>query len=382
MTNLLIKYVFNKTKTNTSILNCMQNITFIVSFIFISLVTYAQDGLERIIVEKYYISDLNDATLNNVGGELPIGSTTYRIYLDMLPGFRFQSCFGSDIPDHPLIIGTSTKFFNNEDRGSIFPTFNKNATKNNTVLLDSWVSGGYACAGNLGILKSQDNSVETVVNNDGILKNINPDAGIPLTQQDGLIAGTTNQIIVAGITDGDSGLNRLLDNTNDGPIGSTLMTTNGLWGVPGGSAGPDTVQNIVLIGQFTTDGDFSFELNVQIGKTGNVEQYVARNREGDERTNSSLVYPLSVNTDDYFFSKVSKFKLSPNLISESLVIPQNILNVNDCKYEIFEVSGALVHGGNININSALIPTHNLQPGVHFIRIYNTAQIKVAKFVKM
>ncbi len=362
--------------------NSMRNITLVILFFFTCLVSYAQNGLERIIVEKYYISDINDATLNDVGGELPVGSTTYRIYVDMLPGFRFQSCYGSDIPDHPLIIATSRKFFNNEDRGAIFPTFNKNATKNNTVLLDSWVSGGYACAGNLGILKSEDNGVETVVNNDGILKNINPDAGIALTQEDGLITGSTNQLIVAGITEGDSGLNRLLDNTNDGPMGSMIMTTNGLWGVPGGTAGPDTVQNIVLIGQFTTDGDFSFELNVQVGKIGTVEQYVARNREGDEITIPSLVYPLSVNTDDYFFSKVSKFELSPNIVSESLVIPQNMLSMIDYKYEIFEVTGALVHSGHVNINSALIPTHNLQSGLHFIRIYDNKQIKVAKFVKM
>lgn len=350
--------------------------------IFSVLAANAQNGLERVIVEKYYISDLNDATLNNVGGVLPIGSTTYRIYLDMLPGYRFQSCFGSDIPDHPLIIATSTKFFNNEDRGAIFPTFNKNATKNNTVMLDSWVSGGYACAGNLGILKSEDDGVETVINNDGILKNSNPDAGIPLTQQDGLIAGSTNQIIVAGITDGDTGLNRLLDNTNDGPIGSMLMTTNGLWGVPGGSKGPDSVQNVVLIGQFTTDGEFSFELNVQIGKIGTVEQYVARNREASEMTIPSLVYPLSVNTEDYFFSKVSRFELSPNLIGESLMIPQNVLSYQDAKFEIFEVSGALVHSGKVNVNSALIPTFNLHSGIHFVRIYNNTQIKVAKFVKM
>jgi neutral trehalase len=41
-------------------------------------VAQQQNGLERIIVEKYYISDENDQQCDE--GELPAGSVTYRIY--------------------------------------------------------------------------------------------------------------------------------------------------------------------------------------------------------------------------------------------------------------------------------------------------------------
>lgn len=50
----------------------------------------AQNGLKNIIVERYYVSDVADTALNSDGGTLPVGSVTYRIYADMLPGYKFE----------------------------------------------------------------------------------------------------------------------------------------------------------------------------------------------------------------------------------------------------------------------------------------------------
>ena len=46
---------------------------------------YAQNGLENIVVEKYYVSNAADAagSIANNGGALPVGAVTYRIYADM-----------------------------------------------------------------------------------------------------------------------------------------------------------------------------------------------------------------------------------------------------------------------------------------------------------
>jgi hypothetical protein len=45
-----------------------------------------------------------------------------------------------------------------------------------------------------------------------------------------------------------------------------------------------------LIGQVTTDGELSFELNIQIGTPeGKVQRYVARNPMESEFTHESLV---------------------------------------------------------------------------------------------
>jgi hypothetical protein len=122
-----------------------------------------QNGLENIIVEKYYISDGNDTIANLDGGVLPVGSVTYRVYVDMLPGYKFQVCYG--VPTHELRIETTTLFFNNEDRGSTSPNFSFTNAAKNTVMLDSWLSVGAACNGYMGILKSDDNGVGNIVNN-------------------------------------------------------------------------------------------------------------------------------------------------------------------------------------------------------------------------
>ena len=86
----------------------------------------AQKGLERVIVEKYYVSNADDSIAS--AGILPVGSVTYRVYFDMLPGYAFTAAYGN--APHPLIIKTSTKFFNNEDRGSTNPIYTKLQAKN------------------------------------------------------------------------------------------------------------------------------------------------------------------------------------------------------------------------------------------------------------
>ena len=41
--------------------------------------------LQKVIVEKYYISDANDAS-DTLGGGINTGTTTYRIFVDLAPG--------------------------------------------------------------------------------------------------------------------------------------------------------------------------------------------------------------------------------------------------------------------------------------------------------
>ena len=249
---------------------------------------YAQTGLECVEVERYYVSNSSDTALNATGGRLPVGSVTYRIYADMLPGYTFQAVYGVDVApsgvigsgDHELRIETSTLFFNNEDRGDITPSYTKSRCSDNTVMLDSWLSAGAACVGNFGIPKSADNAVANVVNADGILQNNDASAGIPLTQRDGIIAvtgRTPTAVTLVGLTGSQ------FNNQNDGTNGPLLSTYNGSWACLGGCTGPDSLSNKVLIAQITTDGIFSFELNVQIGTPqGGIERYVARNPVGNE----------------------------------------------------------------------------------------------------
>ncbi len=260
----------------------MKRITLILLLLILNHSSKAVNGLENIIVEKYYISNENDATLDATGGVLPPGSVTYRIYVDMLPNYKFQAAFG--ITGHELKLATTTNFFNNEDRGNTAPTFTKTQAAGNTVMLDSWLSAGAACSGNFGVLKSDDNATSNTVNADGILQNNDALAGIPLTSRDGFLAGSPQSVTFVGI----SSLLPIFGNVNN--AGNLFSTFNGSWSSLSGSVGP-TTDNKVLIAQITTDGIFSFELNIQIGTpTGGVQQYVARNPTGSQIQMSSLIY--------------------------------------------------------------------------------------------
>jgi hypothetical protein len=293
----------------TKKLKVMRNLVLVFTLLICSWNLNAQNGLENIIVEKYYISDGNDTIANLDGGVLPVGSVTYRVYVDMLPGYKFQVCYG--VPTHELRIETTTLFFNNEDRGSTSPNFSFTNAAKNTVMLDSWLSVGAACNGYMGILKSDDNGVGNIVNNytPQVLQNADPAAGIPLTQQDGLIAGTPEAFTELGITNELA----VFDNQNDGTNGPVFSTLNGSWVALNGTYGPDTIENKVLIAQITTDGTFCFQMNIQLRTPtpGIVENYVALNPTGAEILFPGLNYCSTTGSPE-FTVEGPAFSVYPN----------------------------------------------------------------------
>ena len=298
--------------------------------------TFAQNGLENVIVEKYYISDANDANANLVGGVLPVGSVTYRIYADMLQGYKFQAAYG--VPDHELRIETTTLFWNNEDRGATSPTFSKVSAAKNTVMLDSWLSVGAACNGQYGIMKMYDDGVANVVNNFSpmVLQNNASTAGIPLTAQDGFFAGSPEAVTTVGI----STEIMVFDSQNDGTNGPLFSTYNGSWASLNGSFGPDPVDNKVLIAQITTDGVLSFKLNIQIGTpTGGVENYVADSPVGTEIQMASLTYSSTVGLQSPS-AKSSSVSVYPNPASD--IANLKISNLNNLLIMLYFSSGVSV----------------------------------------
>jgi len=265
----------------------MKKIMLGLGLLFISVFSRAQNGLEGIVVEKYYVSNAADASgAVGFGGTLPVGSVTYRIFADMLPGYKFQAAYG--VPTHTLTISTTTSFYNNTDRGAESPTYTKTQAGTHTTMIDSWFSAGAACAGNFGILKSEDNVATggaNVANANGIMANNDPTAGIPLTTQDGIYntGATPEPVTFVGITPA-----QLAIFDASGTVGSLFTTNNGSWASLNGSQGP-TSSNKVLIGQFTTDGYFHYELNIQIGTpTGGTQNYVVSSPAAGEITIPSL----------------------------------------------------------------------------------------------
>lgn len=348
--------------------------------LILSISIHAQ-GLEDVIVEKYYVSDANDTSVNSSGGILPVGSVTYRIYLDMLPDYIFQAAYGD--ANHECRIETSTLFFNNEDRGATTPTFSKNYCDDNTVMLDSWLSVGAACSGNFGVRKTLDDGVSTVVNNDGVLQNNDPQIGIPLTIQDGLLAGAPQPVTEVGITT-EIGV---FDAQNDGTNGPVFSTNNGSWASLNGSSGPDPALNEVLIAQITTNGIFSFQLNVQIRNniTSVVENYVASNPTGTEILFPALNYNSSTGVAEAAVNYISA-GLYPNPAHESLNIRLNGLKNNSTT--VLRLSHIL---GNV-IKTEEIPAMNsdftyrlslgdVPAGIYFLELEQNGVIVTKKVVK-
>ncbi|MCX6273624.1 MAG: T9SS type A sorting domain-containing protein [Bacteroidetes bacterium] len=345
----------------------------------------AQNGLENIIVEKYYISDANDSLASDGisinPGTLPVGSTTYRIYVDMLPGYNFQAAYG--VPGHEFRIETSTLFYNNEDRGATSPTFTKAQAKNNTVMLDSWLTVGAACQGNYGVLKTADDGVATVVNADGVLQNNDPNAGIPISVEDGMIAGTPAQVTAVGITNEIA----VFDAQNDGTNGPVFSSSNGSLACLGGATGPDTSTNQVLIAQITTNGTLCFELNIQIGTPGGgVQNFVARNPVGNEVVLNSLIYCSAVGIINPVSASGFSVGVFPNPAQDFVTLhitPEK--NNSASSYAIFDVTGRLVKQRVIGQISGSytegIDISSFENGVYFIKVFSGGVSSTEKITK-
>lgn len=212
-----------------------------------------KQALEGIIVENYYTNNIQDK-LDTAGGALPAGAVTYRIYVDMKPGYTLQAVFG--ITNHPLTISTTTKFYNNLLFGSgTGDKIDNKKINNSTLAFDSWLTISAANKTQNGILLTEDT--------DGSLLNLSC-----FNKVDGLQTGKVMPLTFFGIDPGFF---------NDAKSGNTFTTDNGSWAIFGGLKGA-TESNKVLIAQLTTDGKLSFELNVQIGTPkGASVQYVAKN---------------------------------------------------------------------------------------------------------
>lgn len=340
----------------------------LVTFSLLSIVgiSKAQNGLEDVIVERYYVSNANDATVNSSGGVLPVGSVTYRVYIDMLPDYVLQSVYGD--PVHECRIETTTQFFNNEDRGAVHPTFNFNYCDDNTVMLDSWLSVGAACNGRYGILKSLDDTVANVQNSDGVLQNNDPMAGIPLTDRDGIMltAIAPEAVITAGIANDVT----IFDSQTNGSLFSTY---NGAWASLNGSTGPDAAVNQVLIMQMTTDGVFSFCLNIQIRNqiTFGVENYVATNAQGSEIAFPALCH-ISTGIEESSVSHVN-MKLAPNPTQDVTSLTINASEKPaETSYIIYDVLGNKIAERDLGIISGLahfdIDLSALTPGIYMLEL--------------
>jgi hypothetical protein len=243
------------------------------------IMLYAQPlraQLEKVIIEKYYVTDANDATDITCGG-ISAGVSTYRIYVDLLPGTVLKGIYGDAA--HPFTISSTQPFFNHLTDGQSFAKdFIKNRYSENVVALDTWLTLGQTAKkqGNntyYGVLKDQDDDGSFIggVNNDGgseaiaegLLINNDASCGLALTSSDGMdtLSNTPANWFNSGVLDFISGndstiFGSLVSGTSFNSVGFSL-TNDGVIGVV-----PDS--NQVIIAQLTTSGELSFVINLQL----------------------------------------------------------------------------------------------------------------------
>lgn len=327
---------------------------------------FSQNEIENVIVETFYISDGMDAT-DTIGGGLIIGSTTYRIFVDLAPGVKLRKIYG-DL-NHPLIFESTEIFFNNKEDGQTFAErFNRSRFDENTVALDSWLALGKVTTATFGgVLKENDSNgsiiagigvndggSEEIIN--GLLNNINIDAGIPISEADGLDTLSIQPTSFAsyGIVDLITG--------NDSTMFGSIVANNKFESrdagyFNSGAMGIDTTVNHVLVAQLTTKGTLTFKINLELERTtiagSEVVKYVASDSilMSNEFLSPFLSYPQTCGCQDPNYIEFSEAFACSNPDSCRNLIVFGCTDPLACNYDQsanFNIQGLCCYIGNCN----------------------------------
>ncbi len=252
-------------------------------------------GLQNIIVEEFHTVTQADADAYNNdhgAGSFPLvaGMKTYRVYVDMAPNYRLTSVFAT--PNSPLSVNTTTTFWNDDNWGSEGPGQTRRLDEGN--LFDSFITINTASTSSTGTT---------------------PCGATAHTSQFGVqrTADTNGDLFTCGVYPGFTGadghipvpfamdplvflgtINYQALTSDPAPAGS-FGYSNALYGYTGGITGVDpSGSNIAFIGQFTTDGTFSFNLNVALilpSPSTATEEYVHTSPNVGQIQSSLLIFP-------------------------------------------------------------------------------------------
>ncbi len=276
---------------------------FILLFVMGTFQVTAQGTLQSVTVETYYIADDTDTQDAPDQEDLPAGSKTYRVFVELEEGARLRAIYGD--ANHPFSITSTELFFNNSDRGGTFGwEIPDNRLDEYTVALDSWLSFGGATDEHWGIVKANDpdGSVVGGANHEEAwLSNNDPEMGIPLTEADGIIgAESTDPLNFVTVGDNPE------DIFNDATVGNAFESTTFKMQQTGFLL-PET-NNTFCIAQLTTAGELSFTINLEIvNAQGEVQKFVGteENLQDGELYSPFLKFPLECGCTDANFLEFS-----------------------------------------------------------------------------
>lgn len=243
-------------------------------FFFYSWQAAAQQALEGIFVEIYYISNEADNADSLHSGSLPAGSVTYRIYADLAPKCRLQAVYGA--PGHPLRIASTALIYNHAEAGNDNANIiRERELVKNIALLDSWISIGAAGENVYAIPKDADSDGnDDLLLNKKFFNNTCEKLGFPLSQRNGMVRSDFLPFPTYYHLEESIGVLEAGTKSNE------FKVENGAWASLGkGAVGADSLsQNRVCLAQITTNGALSYELNLLINTPeGNSQKYVATN---------------------------------------------------------------------------------------------------------
>jgi hypothetical protein len=299
------------------------------------------------------------------------------VYANLLPGYKVIQMFGS--AQHTLNVHTSTAFYNDPNYGfKVYQGTSVNNTKKNTTLIDSYMTIGGVANGLCGVLKTEDTD-GTIGNNQGILANNDATAGLMITGIDG----------VDGLMPGAPILPNVLGITNeldifDQTVGNDFTTNGAAIAALGGMEGV-TPSNHVLLGQFTTDGIFSFHLNLQLSTpvAGESQIFVADSALTGEFVDSTLVYTSlpSIGVEEIAVISNVEFSVYPNPCENQLTLIQSNNQVDRVSLKVLDVTGRVVMTDVYWSAKHTIDTANLPNGFYTVQLERKGQIHSVKFVK-
>jgi hypothetical protein len=280
----------------------MKRIIFLIYLIQATISLFAQPGIESVYVEKFYVVTKKDVSKPDFSGPISEGACTYRIYLDLMPGYRFQAAYG--IKAHPLVLKSSAMFYNHVEYGNSQPNVIPFRTlSKNISLLDSWLSVGAANESSLGIPRKFDQ--ESIVNfESGFFQNTTGETSLSFRESDGMVAVPHCKAPTFYQMDEQLKMLNSLTRSN------IIEIENGAWACMGkGACGADSLgTNMVLIGQLTTAGDLTYSLNVMVsGPDGVSTKYVYANPQDDE-----ILLPCLQGHADVFKGKKVKSRKKRN----------------------------------------------------------------------
>jgi hypothetical protein len=156
----------------------------------------------------------------------------------------------------------------------------------------------------------------------------------------------------------------------------------------GSKARPDSVNNRVLIGQFTTNGLFCYKLNIQIGTPlGVTESYVADSAVGSEILMPLLQNcwnPLTLNVKETTIPS-SPFAVYPNPANTTITIDFNSSKENNIGYKIYDITGKVLMDKEPVVISGRYIEHvnlsSLPSGLYFVELLQNGKTFHKKIVK-